>query len=129
MTSASTFVSSASSRALRNTLLAAALVGGCAQALAQPHVIVERTRISPAQAEAMRGTYALSDGRDLVIGGSVRRPTVQLGTAPSAALVKTGENQFESADGQVRIELQPQANGQVNALALRTGQTQAVAMR
>jgi hypothetical protein len=129
MTFPSHIASSASSRALRNTLLAAALVGGGAQAIAQPHVVVERSRISPAQAEAIRGTYALSDGRDLVIGGSARRPTMQLGMEPSVALVKTGENQFESADGQVRIELQAQANGQVNALTLRTAQTQAVAMR
>ncbi len=77
----------------------------------------------------MRGTYALSDGRELVMGGSARYPTMQLGMEPSVALVKTGENRFESADGQIRIELQAQANGQVNALTLRTAQTQAVAMR
>lgn len=110
-------------------VLAAALIGAGAQALAQPHVVVERARTSTAQAEAMRGTYALSDGRELVIGGSARRPTMQLGMEPSVALVKTGENLFETADGQTRIELQTQRNGQVNALALRSGQTQAVALR
>lgn len=112
---------------LAGLLLAAAASSAFAQGSAP--VVVERQRLSLAEHAAMRGTYDLSDGRALVISGSLHRPTAQLGDAASVPLIKTGEQSFESADGQMRIALRAQPNGSINALTLQTGGQSMVAMR
>ncbi|KPF69989.1 hypothetical protein IP84_03755 [beta proteobacterium AAP99] len=116
------------STGLAGVLLAAAAASTWAQS-AQPAVVVERQRLSVAEHAAMRGTYELGDGRALVLGGSLHRPTAQLGDATSVALLRTGEHTFESADGQMRIALRAQPNGSIHALTLQTGAQSMVAMR
>lgn len=69
-----------------------------------------------AEFEALRGRYELSDGRELNVGGSARRPMVVIGAGPALALSAARDNRFASADGRLELRFDVQPNGIVTGV-------------
>lgn len=90
-------------------------------AWALPQVQVHGPRAHAAAAsdlDAVLGTYVLSNGQTLNLSGRHPRFLARVGDAQAVALEATAPNTYESADGSLRLQVQPQANGVVTDLKL-----------
>jgi hypothetical protein len=94
--------------ALATLATAAVLAAAVAPALA----------MTPAEFEAARGRYDLSDGRVVHLGGSARRPMVVIGAGPALALAATRDNRLASTDGRLELRFDVQPNGVVTGVRM-----------
>ena len=89
-------------------LLSAAMLGS-------PSTVRAMTR---AEFEAVRGRYELSDGREVHVGGTVRRPSVVIGAGPALALAAARDNRIASTDGRLELRFDVQPNGVVSGVRM-----------
>ncbi len=102
-------------------LLTALVALAAPAAWAVPQVQVHGPRAGAAAApdlDAVLGTYVLSNGQTLNLSGRHPRFLARVGEREAVALEATGPDTYESADGSLRLQVQPQANGVVTALKL-----------
>lgn len=105
-------------RTIFATVLTALGAWGSQAAWAVPQVQVHGPRpgVAAADLDAALGTYVLSNGQTLNLSGRQPRFLARLGNREAVALHATGPDTYEAVDGSLRVQLAPQANGQVNDL-------------
>ncbi|WP_156328083.1 MULTISPECIES: hypothetical protein [unclassified Massilia] len=84
-------------------------LGGCAGT---------RHANEPASADALRGQYALADGRQLTMAGSAHRIRAQFGGRPDTLVVPAGGAVFDAVDGSFRLRFNQLENGIVADVTL-----------
>lgn len=72
--------------------------------------------MTAAEFEAVRGRYELSDGREMHVGGTVRRPSVAIGAGPALALEAARGHRVASPDGRLELRFDLQPNGVVTGV-------------
>jgi hypothetical protein len=80
--------------------------------------VVPALAMTPAEFDAARGRYDLSDGRVMHVGGTVRRPSVAIGAGPALALAVARDNRLASADGRFELHFDAQPNGLVTGVRM-----------
>jgi hypothetical protein len=91
--------------------LAALMAAAVLSAAVAPAIAMTR-----AEFEAVRGRYELSDGREMHVGGTLRRPSVVIGTSPAVALAAARDSRLGSADGRLELHFAVQPNGVVTGV-------------
>jgi outer membrane biosynthesis protein TonB len=98
-------------RFLRDPALAAVATVAVLAAAVAPALAM-----TPAEFEAARGRYELSDGRVAHLGGSARRPSVVIGAGPALALAAARDHGLASPDGRLELRFDVQPNGVVTGV-------------
>ncbi len=79
---------------LPGIVLAALMTAAVFTAAVAPALATTSTEI-----EQVRGRHESSDGREMHVGGSARRPSIVIGAGPGLALAAARDNRIASPDG------------------------------